>query len=212
MENCIYFAGNSELSVTEPALLLGWGFSETGLRRPGAPRFGCAGLVLDDRVLPGRGVLDAAEAALRAAGGVVVCDFERPADPVLETLLSRLGDLELVVPPQYAGLPHAAVLAGPYLPGLPFRRWLAAQQAKYGPVVLDGAPLRHLVRPGCPPIGWTEPLPDSGSFNPGSACLTCRRPEGFLFWDDRETLRRRCEAAEVPVILLQQEWENLPRP
>ena len=97
MENCIYFAGNSELSVTEPALLLGWGFSETGLRRPDAPRFGCAGLVLDDRVLPGRGVLDAAEAALRAAGGVVVCDFERPADPVLETLLSRLGDLELVV-------------------------------------------------------------------------------------------------------------------
>ncbi len=208
MKTCIYFAGNSELSVTGPTLSLGWGFSETGLRHP-APPPGCAGIVLDDRRLPDRCLLDRAEAALRAQGGTVVCDFERPPDPVLEALLTRLRDLELAVPAQYAALPHAAVLTGPYRPDLPFRRWLEAQRAKYGPILLDGAPIRHRVRPGCPPEAWTGPVPEEGRFNPGAGCLTGRQDGAFLFWDSRETLRPRCEAAGVPVILLWQEWEEL---
>lgn len=210
MKNCIYFAGNSELSVTEPTLALGWGFTETGLRQP-APPPGCAGVVLDDRQLPDRSLLDPAEAALRSVGGILVCDFERPPDPVLETLLTRLQDLELVVPASYAGLPHTAVLAGPYRPGLPFRRWLNARRAGYGALVLDGSPLRHRVRPGFQAEAFSGPLPEACSFSPGAGCLTARREEAFLFWDSRETLRSRCEAAGVPVILLWQEWEALPQ-
>ncbi len=209
MKTCIYFAGNSELSVTGPTLALGWGFTEAGLRQPGFPP-GCAGVVLDDRRLPDRGLLDRAEAALRAAGGTLVCDFERPPDPVLEALLTRLRDLELVVPAAYAGLPHAAVLTEPYRPGQSFRRWLRAQQDRYGAVVLDGSPLRHRVRPGCTPELLPDPLPETGCFSPGSGCLTARRNGDFLFWDSRETLRRRCETAGIPVILLWQEWNALP--
>lgn len=208
MRNCIYFADNSELSVSEPVLLQDWGFNEAGLWRPRAVGT-AAGVIVDDRWLPSPRALDRAEEALRAVNGAVVCDFERPPEPLMEQLLQRLPTEELVVPPSYSHLPHGAVLVGPYLPGVPFRRWLAAQRAKYGPVVLDGAPIRHLVQPGCLPIVWKGPLPDSGLFNSGAVCLTCRRPEGFLFWDDRNTLRRRCGTVEGPVILLQQEWERL---
>ena len=209
MKTCIYFAGNAEIPAPGPRLIPGWGFSEAGLwRRP--PAAAGDGLVLDDRFLPEPAALRPAAEAPRAAGCALICDFERPRSPLLAELLALLPAERLVVPEPYADLPHWEVLAGPYLPGISFSRWLQEKQARYGQVVLDAAPLRHRVLPGQAPEPFSGPLPEQGFPCPGAGCLARYQAGALLLWDTRETLRRRCEAAGVPTIIFLSDWEKCP--
>ena len=205
MKNCIYFAANSEKFT--PRLTPGWGFDAAGGFRRGAGGL-ADGVLLDDRFPPAQSAVAELAAALRAAP-LVVCDFERAPTPALAELVRQLAaaGIETVVPAAWAELPHAAVLVGPYEPRGRFDRWLDRQRERYGPVVLDAAPISCFV-PFC---GAEEP-DDPGSapserFCPGAGCLCRETPAGVFFRDTQQTLTARCEP--VPAIVFAEAWEAL---
>ena len=210
MKTCVYFAETGENRGSEPWLALGYGFTEAGRwRRRPLPETG-AGLVLDDRFLPGPQGLEEALEALKAWPGALVLDFERSPAPLLTALQEELGGRDLAVPPAYAGGPHRAILAGPWQPGQPFSPWLEAQCRRWGALVLDGAPVRCLCRPGSAPGPWEGPLPEEG-FPCGSGCLHRGMEDGaLLFWDTRQSLLRRAREAGFPFVIHRQDWERLP--
>ena len=206
MKNCMYFASEGEKYPEGPRLALGYGFSPSGDWRP-LPLPRAEALAVDDRFPPNPAGLREAERFLRQWDGWVLWDFERPLSPALR----RLTELrEGVVPAACAAAPHSGVLIGPYAPGEGFARWLERQRRRYGTVVLDAAPIRCLCRPGGTAVRCGEALPESGFFCAGAYCLCASAAEGeFLFWDSRETLRRRCAAAGVPAVVLTAEWDLL---
>ena len=191
-------------------MALGFGFTERGLwRRKPLPE-GAAGLVLDDRYLPCRQGLEEARQVLAAWSGALVLDFEQPPAPLLTELQEHLEGRMLSVPPAYGAGPHSAVLAGPWQPGRDFHRWLEEQRKRWGPLLLDGAPIRCVCKPGSVPIPWAGDLPEEG-FPCGSGCLHRRMADGsLLFWDTRDTLLRRAENAGTPVLIFRRDWEALP--
>lgn len=210
MKTCVYFAESMELSSGPTHLALGYGFHPTGLWRNLPLPAGAAGLVVDDRFAPDRRGAAAARQALSAWEGLVIFDFERPRQPLLAELITALAGREVVLPPAWAGLPHGAVLIGPWRGGGSFANWLQAQRRRYGRVVLDGAPLRHRAVPGRSWTPWSGSLPARGFSCPGPGCLHCRRSDGsVLFWDTRQTLMARLEAADVPSIVFRSDWDVL---
>ena len=209
MKKTIYFASEREVFPDADRLALGFGFTPAGGWREGN-RQGAAGVVLDDRYPPADSGLASAVRALEDWEGLILCDFEQPPAPALSSLLRRWEGRPVIVPEAWAELPHQAVLLAPYGPGVGFRRWLSARQARYGAVMLDGAPMGFRVPPGGAPVPAPPPEdPNAGWDCPGALCR-CRREGGALrFWDTRETLSRRCRAAGVPVVVLRREWEDL---
>ena len=210
MKNYVYYAGNGNISTETGLLAAGFGFRQDGAWRGGTPLPEAAGLLVDDRFPPSLRGAEAAAGALRGYGGVIVLDFERPPGPGAERLARLLAGQRVVTPPGLAALPHAAVLAGPWRGG-PFDRWLEAQQARYGALVLDGLPLLVRGRPGQPWTPWTGPPPAAGFPCPGAGCLHRRLADGsVLLWDTKATLAARCRAAGVAVIVFAADWEALP--
>ena len=209
MKTCVYFAETGEKQGAVPWLALGYGFTAAGLwRRMPLPETAAA-LVLDDRFLPEPQGLEEARRVLDTWPGALLLDFERPPVPRLLALQAELAGRDLAVPPAYAAGPHSAVLTGPWIPGPSFSRWLEAQRKRWGPLVLDGAPVRCLCKPGATPIPWEGPLPEQG-FPCGSGCLHRRMEDGaLLFWDTRESLLRRAEEAGLPFLIYRQDWEAL---
>jgi hypothetical protein len=203
MEFSIYFGENEE------KLAAGCGFTEAGLWR----NFSLSeetGIILDDRFLPDRRGLAAARRALADWEGLLICDFERSPAPLPAELVKALAGAQVVLPPAWADLPHAAVLIGPWTGEVPFPRWLEAQRARYGAVVLDGLPLRAAAAPGRAREPWPGPLPETGFPCPGLGCLHRRLEDGrVVFWDTRETLAARICAAGVPVIVFSEDWDKL---
>lgn len=222
MKNCVYFAEKPsfpkefpalppELSPEPLRLVSGCGFTPAGLWRAPPLPSETVGLVVDDLFPPGPQGLAAARRFLSAWEGTVIFDLERPRQPELETLIRALAGERLVLPPAYGDLPHGAILTEPWPGGCDFSRWLAAWQSRYGPVLLDAAPLRRRVRPGGPWEPWEGPLPPEGFPCPGLGCLHRRRADGtILFWDTRRTLAVRLKAAKVPAILFPADWTRLP--
>ena len=209
MKKCVYFAADGEKYPGRPSLELGFGFTAGGnWRQRQAPRGEV--LAVDDRFPPNPAGLREALRFLRDWSGPILWDLERPPHPAFAALLRQVDPTRSVVPPAWRELPHGAVLVGPYLPGRSFPRWLAAQKARYGAVVLDGGPIRHRCAPGLPPLPWGGPLPEKGGLCAGAVCLCGRQAGAFFFWDSRETLLRRCEAAEVPSVILGPEWAAIP--
>lgn len=208
MDNLLHFASAEKVFPGAPFLALGYGFTEEGAWRE-RPLPEAEALAVDDRYLPGPEGLARARQLLQNWPGWILCDFERPPAEPLIRLLEHLAGKTLVVPPAYEAYPHGGILVGPYQPGQSFDRWLQAEKARYGAVVLDGAALRCRVVPGRSPEPWTGPLPEEGHLCPGAGCLLGRDPEGaLLFWDSRETLRRRCGESGVPSVILAAEWEE----
>ena len=158
MDNLLHFAAEEKVCPGEPFLALGYGFTEEGLWQE-RPLPEAAALAVDDRFLPAPEGLDRALEVLKGWNGWIFFDFERPPAEPLIRLLEGLAGSTAVVPPAYEKHPHWGVLAGPYQPGQSFARWLRGQQARFGRVVLDAAPLRCRVRPGHSPEPWTGPLP-----------------------------------------------------
>lgn len=209
MKISTYFFSAEAEAGSGLAVAPGYGFTAEGRWRP-IPLPRGAGLAVDDRFLPGPEGLREAVAALGRWKGWILWDFERPPAPALSRLLETLQGVEAAVPPTYAGLPHSRVLIGPYVPGSSFGRWLAAQKARYGPVLLDGAPIRHRAFPGRPPEYYPDPLPETGFPCPGAGCLHRRQKDGaVLYWDTCRTVSARCEAAGVPVIAAAADWNAL---
>lgn len=191
-------------------LTAGFGFDPRGHWRGLPLPAAGVGLVLDDRFLPRPPGLDRALEVLERWQGALIFDLERPPDPLLEALIRALAGRELLLPPQYAHCPHEAVLAGPYLPGQSFLPWLETQRRRWGRIALDGVPLRHRAAPGEAPVLWSGPLPERGFPCPGGLCLHHRMEDGgILFWDKRETLAARAEAAGAPVLVYGVDWELL---
>ena len=219
MKTCVYFADILEPPLEDPLLpglggwfALGWGFTPEGRWRPRPLPAGAAGLVVDDRHLPSPAGLREAERALARWEGAVILDLERPGSPLLVRLAEILGDRDLVLPPHYAACPHSRILAGPWTGEGDFPRWLARQEARYGPLVLDGAPVSRLLAPGRPGVPWTGPLPEGGFPDPAGGCLHRRRGDGsLLLWDSPGTLARRLKGLEVPVLLLREEWAGIQK-
>ena len=200
----IYFGDRGEV------LAGGFGFTEAGLWRGGALPEGTAGLIVDDRFLPDRRGLEAARRALGGRKELLIFDFERSPSPLSAELIRDLAGARAVLPPAWAALPHEAVLIGPWTGEAPFPRWLAAQRERYGPVILDGLPLRAAAAPGGNWAPWTGSLPETGFPCPGLGCLHRRMEDGrILFWDNRETLTARIRTADVPVIVFSEDWERL---
>ncbi len=204
MMNSIYFA--DWIAPAPEGLWLRSGFCFDAAGRFVAPvSAGGRGIILDDRHPPSAAGIREAAARLRDLGGVIVCDFERPPSPAAEELIRALADCEVVVPEAYAGLPHSAVLVGPYRPGIGFRRWLNEKKTRCGRVVLDGGEIRMRVG-----LGGSAPAPGDMSRAPGTAqdypCsgAMCRyRREGgeIVFFDTEETVLARARLAQCPVIL-----------
>ena len=188
----------------------GFGFTREGLWRGGVLPGEAAGLLIDDRNPPSVRGAEAAGRALRDWSGWIVLDLERPPGPGAERLAQALAGKRTAVPPALAGLPHGAVLAGPWTGAGSFARWLGAQQDRYGPLVLDALPLRVRGRPGEGWAPWTGPLPETGYPCPGAGCLQGRLADGsVLLWDTRETLAERCRAAGVAAVVFGADWEGL---
>ena len=210
MPNFIYFSAEPENAADGPSLALGFGFTREGRWRP-LPLPRAEALAVDDRFLPAPAGLRQAEQALRAFGGLVVLDFERPLRPELLALADALQGFPVAVPPAYAGAPHMLVLVGPYAPGVPYHRWLLAQKETYGPVLLDLAPIRHLAAPGRQAAPCAGPLPEGGRYCAGAVCLYGLQPDGsVLFWDSRQTLLQRWQLSDAPALALRGEWKALP--
>ncbi len=211
MKTCIYFAEIGGFPSGQPGLLLGRGFTKAGFWRNLPLPEGAAGLAVDDLFPPNPRGLTVARQALSAWEGLIVMDFERALHPGLAALVRALAGKRVILPPAYAALPHAAVLVGPWQGGCPLPRWLAARRSRYGALVLDAAPLRCRVLPGRPPEAWKGALPEEGFPCPGLGCLHRRQADGsVLFWDTKQSLRQRLEAAGVPAIVLGSEWRALP--
>ena len=196
-ENPGEFPGGRELAG-------GFGFTAAGFWRGLPIPEAAAGLLVDDRHPPNPRGLEAARAALAGWEGLVVLDFEKPPAPWAAALADGLDPARLIVPTACADLPHGALLAGPWRGNGSFRKWLAALRERYGPLVLDGAPIRAAARPGGAWTPWQGPLPGTGFPCPGPGCLHRRRSDGTLvFWVSRETLAARCAAAGTPVIVFE---------
>ena len=210
MKNCVYFVKQSEKMPHGPRIAPNYGFRPDGAWRGQSLPEGCAGLLLDDRFPPSRRGLEAAAEALAHWTGLIVLDFEKPLRPETEALAARLAGERLVCPPCLAALPHAALLAAPGWGGDYMRR-VEALRARYGELLLDGAPLRHRVRPGGARTPWERALPAEGFPCSGALCLHRRLEDGsLLFWDTKETLTARCWAAGVSVIVFEADWNSLP--
>ncbi len=213
MKKCIYFVSNSGACPEEPRLRRGYGFLRDGGWRPAELPLDAEGVIVDDAFLPSQRGLDEAIRFLNAWNGVILLDFERAGASRLSQLAAALAGKEVVVPPAYAACPHSAILIGPWSGRGAFSRWLHACQARYGAVVLDGAPLRTLMRPGGGCALWCAPLPDSGFPCAGALCLHRRNADGsVLFWDTKQTLTVRSDSAEVPVVVFQEDWSALTQP
>lgn len=211
MKKCIYFVSNASDCPDGPRLWRDFGFDETGSWRPAAFPQDAQGVIVDDAFLPNPSGLDAAIRFLTAWNGVILLDFERAKTTALSQLAAALAGKEVVVPPAYAACPHSHVLIGPWNGCGSFSRWLRRCQARYGAVVLDGAPLRFQMRPGGKREGWSASLPEQGFPCPGAVCLHRRCKDGaILFWDTQQTLTLRSAAAEAPVVVFQEDWSALP--
>ena len=214
MKNYLYFFKDSIAPPDSPLFLRNYGFRSDGSWRDTPLPDGAAGLVVDDRFLPNPSGLSRALKALSAWEGLLLLDFERPPAPPLIRLTEELAGHPLIVPPSYAFRPHRAVLVGPWAGYGSFRIWLDRQQSSWGHLVLDGAPIRLLARPGqgCP-THWKAPLPRDGFFCPGAGCLHRRLEDGsILFWDTAQTLTDRCHAAGVPSLIFPEDWAALNPP
>ena len=208
MEKFVYFASDRENFPEGARLALGFGFTPGGGWRP-RPKPEAEALAVDDRFAPNPTGLREAVRFLREWRGRILWDFERPPGAAFAALLESVGAGDCVLPPAWAALPHAAVLAGPHIPGLSFSRWLAGERERFGALVLDAAPIRHFCAPGCPPRPWTGALPETGLACPGAGCLWARTEGGFLYWDTQRSLLRRCRAARIPAVVLLREWEAI---
>ncbi|MBO4212083.1 MAG: hypothetical protein J5878_05460 [Oscillospiraceae bacterium] len=211
MKKYLYFLKASETPPDCPRLQRAYGFrpdgSWCGLPLPRD----AAGLVLEDRCLPSPGGLAAALKALSGWEGLLLLDFERPPTPLLIRLAQDLAGRTLIVPPSYAAWPHRAILVGPW-PGYGcFQTWLQRQQARWGSMVLDAAPIRLRASPGGGrPMFWRGSLPQSGFPCPGAGCLHRRLEDGsVLFWDTAQTLTERCRDAGVPALVFSEDWAAL---
>lgn len=209
MINSIYFASEREIITGTRSVALGFGFTPEGRWRGGLPE--AEVLAVDDLCLPSPAGLREAVELLRGWKGSIVFDFERPPAAGLLRLLEALKGCDAAVPPAYALAPHSRVFVGPYGPGQGFCRWLAQARKRYGPLVLDGAPIRCRIFPGKKAEPYGGPLPERSLPCPGCFCLQSRSDDGaVLLWDTRQTLAARCAAAGSPVIVLQAEWDRLP--
>ena len=210
MKKCIYFVSNAADCPAGPRLRRGFGFDEAGSWRPAVPAQDAEGVIVDDAFLPNPDGLDAAIRFLTAWDGVILLDFERAATSALSQLAEALAGKEVVVPPAYAACPHSHVLLGPWRGCGSFSRWLQRCQARYGSVVLDGAPLRFQICVGGKREGWSAPLPAQGFPCTGALCLHRRCKDGaILFWDTQQTLTLRSAAAEAPVVVFEEDWSAL---
>ena len=211
MKNSLYFAAFEEKTLPAPCLRLGFGFDGAGsLVRPAALPENCAGIVVHDMAPPSeRGAEEFADYVNQMALPVV-CDFERPAQPVWESLLARLPAELLTVPEQYAHCPHAAVLTAPYLPAQPFDRWLEEKRSRFGKIVLDLSPLSCALRCGTREFYAQTPPPGPAGKSSALHCLCAAALEDgaptLYFFDDRETLNERQSAADAPGVVLLQEY------
>ena len=148
MEKCFYFAENQKTGCEPGTMTPGFGFTPNGLWRSRLLPSADAGLLLDDRFLPSRAGIDTACRALAGWTGLIVLDFERAPAAPLTALARSLSEKRLILPPAYAGLPHEAVLIGPWLAECSFSLWLSRRQERYGRVMLDALPLRLQCFPG----------------------------------------------------------------
>ena len=211
MKNCVYFAENQKIPDEGVNLVPGYGFTPDGHWRdrflPGEE----SGLILDDRSLPNQSGIALAYRALEAWRGLLVLDFERPVSVLLSELVNALSGKRLILPPAYAGHPHEAVLIGPWQGDSSFAQWIINRKKRFGMVVLDAAPLCVQCFPGGQRRPWNKALPDVGYPCSALGCLHRRLPDGsILFWDSRQTLSARLDAADVPRIQFRVDWETLP--
>ena len=218
MENTLYLASSAiltEANAPLPYAQLGFGFSpQDGQFIAPIPTERV--LVLNDSTAPSAQGLQEAEAFFRETNyDSLVCDFEQPYSADLATLLTALRPERLIVPPQYAGLPHQAVFLPPYRPLLPFSDWLCAQKRRFGAVVLDMQPISVRFPAGHRP----EPVPRSvlphgvQRISDALCCVYCStlesgRPTFYLF-DTVESYRRRIALADAPCVVPEQEYYDL---
>lgn len=200
MEKTLYLAGLAQTDAAQPFVQFGFGFAENGAFF--APEAVCGLPVLDDRYLPSEaGVREAAAFFSALDSDRLLCDFERPASPLLASLVEKLDAQRLIVPPQYAHLPHAAVFVPPYQPTRPFAQWLEKMRRRYGEIVLDMQPI-------CP-----QESDLSGHFSEALCCMyRAEYRHGkptFTLFDTVETYLRRAESANAPCIVLQTEFAAL---
>ena len=153
----------------------------------------------------------AARHALAGWNGLIIIDFERSRNNLLEELVSSLAGKKVILPPSYGDCPHDAVLIGPWPGNCGFSKWLQIKRKRFGQVVLDAAPICVQRFPGGGRVMWTKALPGSGYPCQSLGCMHRRLSDGsILFWDTRKTLSDRLEKADVPVILFQPDWNTLP--
>lgn len=198
MENKLYLAAFRRQNIEAGFAQQGFSFSYDGSFF--APEGYGNVWILDDRCLPSENGVQTAVRYFQCANySALLCDFERPRTPLLASLLSQLDKERLIVPPQYADLPHSAVFLPPYQPNKPFQTWLKHNRSRYGSIVLDmqpiGAPCRH------------------GSYSNALCCNYLAEYQNgkqtFQFYDTPETFLRRIELASVPCITLQSEFSAL---
>ena len=216
MNNSLYFAVFAEKTGLSPLLRLGLGFDGSGAPLlPDASAPACAGLGLHDLYPPSEEGAEALLDYVNQSELPLLCDFERPAQECWASLLRRLPSQRLIVPEQYASVPHAAVLCAPYLPARPFADWLAEKRRSFGRIVLDLQPLACALR--CGEREFFAQAPPAGVRGRLSDALCCRCAAGLsdegtptlYFFDDRQTLAARQAAADAPGIVLLSEWEAL---
>lgn len=195
-------------------MLTGFGVTPSGtLRQPGLPQEGRAdAILLDDRETLHPHMADACGDALAAVldslqRPLLIADFERPFCPAYAAVLERAAPhaAALAVPEAYEAVPHDFLFAAPYVPHVPFDRWLAGQKGR--------------LLPDLRPVACTASADGSGRLEAAaypairsllrgqrrrvfaSQTLLCRyfsylengKPV-FVFFDDQTTLARRLEA------------------
>lgn len=170
-------------------------------------------VMFDDRVVPTSADCDGLQVFLeRHSVEAVIFDFEKPPSGSLCALVRSVRNVQIILPPQYAGAVNADILVPPYLPRESFAAYISRFKQRYGEIILDLRPIRHtLCRGVCEPDADTLPSgrPSVANYCQYAAVQKCGQTM-LRFYDTQKTVLSRAAASGLPCLLPLAEFDKLP--